>query len=212
MNPQPRSDTSPSHPDEPRSSLSALADGQSGELARACSLWRDDAGARQAWHTYHLIGDVLRSDELASTPARDAAFLAGLRTRLAAEPVVLAPQPPAPEAPRRRQVWLVPAAMAAGFVAVAGVLIVARMGGTAGESSRAVMAESGGVVGPGVRLVNSPALQPQVLTGNAAFIRDPRLDQYLRAHQVARGGAVIPAAQGLMRPVEAVVQASSPQR
>jgi sigma-E factor negative regulatory protein RseA len=192
--------------------MSALADGQASELARACGLWRDDADARRAWHTYHLIGDVLRSDELASTPARDAAFLAGLRTRLAAEPVVLAPQPRAEEPPRRRQVWLVPAAMAAGFVAVAGVLIVARMGGPVGEAPRSVMAESAGVVGPGVRLVNAPVPRSQALTGNVAFIRDPRLDQYLRAHQAARGGSVISGAQGLMHPVDAVVQASSPQR
>jgi sigma-E factor negative regulatory protein RseA len=192
--------------------MSALADGQASELARACGLWRDDADSRRAWHTYHLIGDVLRSDELASTPARDAAFLAGLRTRLAAEPVVLAPQPRVDPPAGRRQVWLVPAAMAAGFVAVAGVLVVARMGGPAGGASSPVMAESAGVVGPGVRLVNAPAPQPQALTGNAAFIRDPRLDQYLRAHQAARGGSVISGTQGLMRPVEAVVQASSPQR
>ena len=33
-----------------------------------------DAAARRTWHAYHLIGDVLRSEDLASTPARDAAL------------------------------------------------------------------------------------------------------------------------------------------
>src|SRR5688500_8447097 len=80
--------------------LSALTDGEldSAAAARACARWRDDPSQRSAWHAYQLIGDVLRSDDLASTARRDAAFLAALRTRLAAEPVVLAPEAePEPE-------------------------------------------------------------------------------------------------------------------
>jgi hypothetical protein len=67
--------------------------------------WRDDARARETWHAYHLIGDVLRSEELAHAPARDEAFLAGLRQRLAAEPAILAPAPvrPAAKPARARQ-------------------------------------------------------------------------------------------------------------
>ena len=66
-----------SQPDSDRSSsessrriLSALADGDAtdGEAARAFQAWRDDAGARAAWHSYQLIGDVLRSEDLASEP------------------------------------------------------------------------------------------------------------------------------------------------
>jgi sigma-E factor negative regulatory protein RseA len=211
MNPEPRSEATNAHPDEPRSSISALVDGEADALFRACSHWREDAHSRQAWHTYHLIGDVLRSEELASSPARDAAFLAGVRARLAVEPVVLAPQP-LPPARRRSQVWRVPAAMAAGFVAVAGVLVVARMSASGPESSGPVVAGSPGVVGPGVRLVNTPVLSAQSITSNATFIRDPRLDQYLRAHQAARGGSVISAPEGLMRRVEVVAPASSPAR
>ena len=45
------------------------------------------------WHAYHLIGDVLRSDDLASAPGRDAAFLQRLSARLDDEPAVLAPEP-----------------------------------------------------------------------------------------------------------------------
>ena len=76
-------------PDEDRRALlSALADGEADAAQAGCALWRDDAEARATWHTYHLIGDVLRSDDLAAQPARDAAFLAALRERLAAEPTV----------------------------------------------------------------------------------------------------------------------------
>ena len=74
-----------------RQTLSALADGEAGALSRACALWKADAEARKTWHAYHLIGDVMRSEELSSSPARDAAFLDALRGRLALEPVYIAP-------------------------------------------------------------------------------------------------------------------------
>src|SRR5579862_1544718 len=93
---QPEFDRSSSH-----RILSALADGDAteSESARAFHAWREDDDARATWHAYQLIGDVLRSDDLASDPAADQDFLVALRARLAAEPVVLAPT--AEEAPAR---------------------------------------------------------------------------------------------------------------
>lgn len=198
----------PAVPDEQRRALiSALVDGDAAALQPACELWRSDPAARADWHTYQLIGDVLRSDDLASTPARDAAFLAGLRERLAAEPAVLAPAPVAPaaaagaaraaEAPivraRRAQRWLMPAAAAAGFVAVAGVLVVTRTAGP-GAADEAWMA---GVRAPaGAQTVSLPAgggaaPQGQALVIEGRLIRDPRLDAYLDAHrQVGLGASV----------------------
>src|SRR5471030_2568146 len=128
-----------SQPDNDRSSsrriLSALADGDAtdSEAARAFQAWRDDSEARASWHAYQLIGDVLRSEDLAAEPAADESFLVALRTRLAAEPVVLAPQPRVAEEPavlpiaanataRPRARWQGPLAMAAGFLAVIGGL------------------------------------------------------------------------------------------
>jgi sigma-E factor negative regulatory protein RseA len=80
--------------------LSALVDGEvDAQSAAALSeAWRQDPELRARWHGYQLIGDVLRSPELAGA-GRGAAFLAALRGRLAQEPVVLAPAPlEAPEA------------------------------------------------------------------------------------------------------------------
>jgi sigma-E factor negative regulatory protein RseA len=131
---QPDSDRSSS--DSSRRILSALADGDAtdSEAARAFQAWREDADARSSWHAYQLIGDVLRSDDLAAEPAADAAFLVALRARLADEPVVLAPQPrvedvaiPLPAAVnaatgaiRQRARWQGPVAMAAGFLVMVG--------------------------------------------------------------------------------------------
>lgn len=135
---QPDSDRSST--DSSRRILSALADGDAtdGEAARAFQAWRDDPDARAAWHSYQLIGDVLRSEDLAAAPQADAAFLVALRARLAAEPVVLAPQARAEEpavaapavangaAARSRGRWQGPMAMAAGFLVVVGGLNVLR--------------------------------------------------------------------------------------
>ena len=53
--------------------MSALVDGEAADddVKQACVDWRGDAKARQSWHAYHLIGDVLRSDE-ARPPQRGA--------------------------------------------------------------------------------------------------------------------------------------------
>src|SRR3954471_7512954 len=86
-----------------RQILSALADGEASEAesADAFHLWREDVEVRATWHCYHLIGDVMRSDDLAAPADGHQRLLAALRERLAAEPVVLAPAPAeAPAAPR----------------------------------------------------------------------------------------------------------------
>ena len=76
-----------------RERLSALMDGEltGAELDRACGHWRDAPDSRATWHAFHLIGDVLRSDDLAGGAERNAAFVESLRVRMRAEHVVLAP-------------------------------------------------------------------------------------------------------------------------
>jgi sigma-E factor negative regulatory protein RseA len=133
--------------------LSALADGEAGapDVARACAAWRDDAKARAHWSSYHLIGDVMRSDELADTSG-SARFLKNFHERLAQEPVILAPaglvarhQPSVVDvgaaqapvaAPLRRRVWAGPMAVAACFVMVVGALVTSQ-GGLTGAGSPA---------------------------------------------------------------------------
>src|SRR4030095_14385020 len=85
--------------------LSALADGQlRGEaFARGVEAAACDPAALEAWHTYHLIGDVLRSGELAAGHMATA-FLSGLQLRLQQEERLAGVgQPPARKEPVPRQ-------------------------------------------------------------------------------------------------------------
>ncbi len=178
--------------DPVRAALSALMDGDQAAADQACRAWRGDASARDHWHTYHLIGDLLRSDEHRCEPARDAIFVARLRERLAAEPTMLAPRPTAGVAflrARRLRAWMAPAAVAAGFVAVAGALVVTRVGAPEGAADDRVASV---VVAPATPVVvqaptmpgaaSAPAVSP-ASTENAALIRSSELDRYLAAHR-----------------------------
>jgi len=66
--------------------VSALADGQlrGAEFANAVTRTLADADARAAWHAYHVVGDVLRSRELADCTS-DMAFVNRFRSRLGRE-------------------------------------------------------------------------------------------------------------------------------
>lgn len=186
--------------------LSAFADGQASDAVAACKAWREGEDARRAWHAYHLIGDVLRSDELARPAAADAAFLNRLRARLADEPVLLAPEPVAAVVPalaaRRTPRWVVPSAVAAGFVAVAGVLVVARMTGPDAASGGAVLSQAPAIAAP---LAPSPA----AFTVAGEMIRDRELDAYLDAHQAARGGRAVAVPGGMLRSASVAVPATA---
>ncbi len=170
--------------------LSALMDGEVNDaaaVASACRAWRDDTQLRESWHCYHLIGDVLRSDDLASAAGRDADFLARLRGRLEAEPVVLAPMPRPAVVRVRRWRWAGPAAVAAGFVAVAGVLVATRAPEPLAPQT---VAEGGAVVRPAADTAVKPAAvvpvaaaEPEEIVANGKMIRDARIDRYLEAHQ-----------------------------
>jgi sigma-E factor negative regulatory protein RseA len=183
--------SSGSSSDAMRQSLSALMDGRldDASLDSAFSAWRSDAQARECWHAYHLIGDVLRSEELAAQPARDAAFLTALRGKLAAEPVPLAPGRLKGERGWRHRL-VAPAAVAAGFVAVAGVLVVLR--GAAPQEGGQGALVAGGAAG-------------EMLVVNREVIRDARLDRYLAAHRKVSNTASMQVPGAVARSVDTVV-------
>jgi sigma-E factor negative regulatory protein RseA len=184
--------------------LSALVDGELGRdgVARVCASWRSDARSRQSWHAYHLIGDVLRSDDLASGAARDAEFLKRLRERLADEPVVLAPSAapvvdavPAIAGRRALRHWRAGAAVAAGFVAVAGVLVVMRAPTPqpAPELARAP------VTAPVVPVAADAGVEQAAYVTDGRVMRDARLDRYLAAHQQFAGTSALGVPSAFLR-------------
>ncbi len=186
--------------------LSAMADGElgAGAVARICGQWHDEPAARERWHDYHLIGDVLRSDDLASSSAHVHDFLATLRNRMADEPILLAPGRPgvtpyvAPSrAPVGRRRVAAVGAIAAGFMVVVagavtlfgqpntGILATEPTGQTfaQGAPGLAVAARSAG------RADLVSELQPTVASGQ--LIRDAKLDSYLSAHRQWSDGAML---------------------
>ncbi len=187
-----------------RETLSALVDGEAAKegVAQACAAWREDAELRQTWHAYQLIGDVLRSDDLAGDPARDEQFLQRLRARLADEPVVLAPQPlekVSLSAGRTARRWRTGVAVAAGFVAVAGVLVALQVPST--ETSSPVARAPSAIV-PATAVVPAAgpaAAESATLVTDGQVIRDARLDRYLAAHQRFAGASALGVPSSFLR-------------
>jgi len=119
------------------SSVSVWMDGENGDI-RPEDL--DSPYGRQVWDTYHLIGDVLRSEELAVKPSD--LFYARLSKALDAEPSIVAPQ-------RRRytsvRLGLSGLAVAAAVASVAWVALPYFSGGGAAQqaASTQVVASAG---------------------------------------------------------------------
>lgn len=98
-----------------KSKISALMDGEleARELQEPLAALCEDAGARDAWRTYHLISDALQGRALLSTDC-----LRRISARLAQEPVLIGPLPTDLLPPQRAR-WFVPSALAASVAAVA---------------------------------------------------------------------------------------------
>lgn len=176
--------------------ISALADGQlRGEaFARGVEVAALDPVAREAWHTYHLIGDVLRSGELAAG-TMPTAFLSRLQLRLqqeqrtaaaAQQPVQAEPMPvPRPAAANDASFrWK----LVAGFASLAAVAAIGWtvVGGLAGKPEQGQLAAGAGGT---------------VLAGNepGTMIRDPRLDEFLAAHRQLGGASALQMPAGFLR-------------
>lgn len=144
------------------SALSAVADGQasSEQLALVMQAWRTDADLRAQWADFQLVAQALRHPEQTMLGgSSDETFLNDLRTRMAQEPVVLAPALwPAPVTASagagkgdqmhgksaRGMQWLGPAAMAACFVfLMSGLVSFIRSNDAAGLQGNVQIAAGG---------------------------------------------------------------------
>ncbi len=158
------------------------------EVESACAAWLADSALRSHWHDWQLIGDVMRSGDLAVPPAHDEQFLHSLRGRLGAEPdhpeaddddAAAAPANPLRHTPRRRR-WLAPVVGVAGIGFVASMVAFTR---TAPDSSPSRGA-------PAAVQAAAPKARTAVLS--AGMLRDAGLDRYVSAHRKLPSGAEMP--------------------
>lgn len=202
--------------DDPAPWLSALADGQAWAVPQALRHWRDDDQARRTWHAYQLIGDVMRSDELAQPAAHDRALLDRVRQRLAEEPVLLAPLPATPPGPATTMAagrgprgagtsrWLMPAGLAASLV-LGTAWVLTSHGDPAAVVAGRDQARAEGTAPAPVTVAAAAAQRPAAAFGGDSLIRDPRLEEFLRVHQSTRGGVAGLGSGGGLRRVDAWV-------
>lgn len=193
-----------------REQLSALADGelQGEEWQKAMALVGEDS-AQSTWAAYHLVGDVLRSPDLARHGRND--LLAAVRAQLEHE----SPRPSL--APAVTQVVPVKAdhavnaavfrwKMVAGLASLAAVSAIgwhsisALRGSEAGAqlaaATSAPMATAPLVAVTVPELATVANAAPQ---GQAIMLRDPRLDELLAAHRQFGGASALQMPAGFLR-------------
>lgn len=190
-----------------REQISALADGELGDqhMEAAFAALRHQE-ARVDWEIYHQIGDVLRSDDMAVTMSPQ--FNKRMLERLESEPTIVAlpntsfvsehmvagnvVQPRASIVPGSSSArrWAVPGMIAAAVATVAFVatpqLMVAMKGGSPLQGNESAIASAEQV--QALKTSDTPLVAGQVASVAATMpegvvLRDPRIDDYLLAHQ-----------------------------
>lgn len=189
-------DTQRQPADQAHELASALADGElrGAELIHALAALQSGAEAQACWHSYHLVGDVMRAGAGAAIGAHDAAFMARLRERLQfearhplgeAQASRVVPQPSANDSVWR---WK----LVAGLSSLSVVAVLAWQ--LAVPSPKAVQLAS-----PGAMSAQQQALVAQAGAEAPVMIRDPRLDQLIAAHQQLGGTSALQMPAGFLR-------------
>lgn len=183
------------HASEAAERISALVDGELAphEFDAALELAKGEPG-RQQWTVFQLIGDTLRSEDLVQTGRSTDAFVSRFAARLDDEPHLLAPAALADAPSRRHRLlfrpsWVrrvMPGTAIAAAVAAVSWVVVPQMRDADPAAGDTIVARAPAVEAPKVGGVLTVA-------DNAQMIRDPRLDEYLRAHRVsAPTNAMVP--------------------
>lgn len=177
--------------------VSVLMDGELAvhEVDAALGIAKGDAGMAD-WSMYQLIGDTLRSEELTHAGSTDD-FLSRFSARLEAEPHVLVPAVAAAGRHRLlvRPSWVrrvVPGTAIAAAVAAVSWVVVPQMRGPGDVGAPdAIVARADQQPGAPVKAGVTAGAQAAagsivtVAADNGPMIRDPRLDEYLRAHRTS---------------------------
>lgn len=199
-----------------REQVSALADGQLQGVAFATAVESvlADAEARESWHLYHLVGDVLRSGELAAC-GHDSEFVARVRRRLHGE--VISPaswvrmddsaggmaSEGRPAVPVAANAAVFRWKLVAGLASLAAVAAVGwhAIGGAGGRPDGAQLAQA--TPPQGVLAVQAVATMPSSAEAGAegipVMLRDPLLDELLAAHRQLGGASALQNPSGFLR-------------
>lgn len=185
-----------------REEFSCLLDGElDAARGRSCldALCGDEA-AQSDWALWHVVGDALRSSEVAALHAPR--FGRRLAEALAAEPAIVAPRPQLLRGRAVRRVVL-PGAAAAAAAIVLAVVAVPMIQGTVAPDTVAGKTEIARVSAPAVAQPESRGSLPVVVVD-----RSPQLDAYLQAHREMSGGMGLPRTTHYLRHASA----ASPDR
>lgn len=183
----------------PNERICDLVDGQLQDdaCAQAFDALLSDRRAIQTWHTYHVIGDVLRSSELAPSSS-DLAFLERLERSLAKEPVrpvviqssLIPVTNNLPSANASIFRWKMLAGLASfALVGVVG-LNLWTPSGLQGDAQIAVQ----NTVVP-----SAPTTLVAADTAVGTMIRDERLDELMAAHRQLGGHSALQMPAGFLR-------------
>ena len=178
--------------------ISALADGElRGEaFAQTLAACQNAPTLLASWHTYHLIGDVLRSPDLLA--ARSASpLLTRLQSRLAQEPI----QPLAQTDDLQPTPNFQPAVTQ--VAANDSVFQWKMLAGMASMAAVAVMVWTVAVPmsSTGSQLAKSPTPTDSVLVASpqGVIVRDARLEELLAAHKQVGGNSALQMPSGFLR-------------
>jgi sigma-E factor negative regulatory protein RseA len=188
--------------------LSAFVDGESlnevGDIGKFISgLTSRD---RAAWSDFHLIGDALRSDDLAASPVASSAFMAAFSQRLEAEAHVFAPavaqaaaQARSPLRSRLFRRRVMPAFAVAAAAATLTWIVVPQLQAVDGHGGAPLASVASTDSVQRVAMASMPSVSTRSPVVEANIIRDASLDQYLEAHQQFSQQPVMPGSMPFMR-------------
>jgi sigma-E factor negative regulatory protein RseA len=174
--------------------VSALADGElpDGDITLALRALQDSDEARARWHTYHVVGEVMRAGAAVPLGAHNPAFVARLRDSLAADvqPLRAAGVRMPDEALRSAndEVWR--------WKLVAGLCTLAAVGVVGWQLVTLQRPEAGAQLAAS----QPPAVTVQrAAADGSVMIRDPQLDRLIAQHQQFGGTSALQMPAGFLR-------------
>jgi sigma-E factor negative regulatory protein RseA len=163
--------------------ISQLMDGEfeDDEAVRELGRVKADASRREAWDTYHLIGDAMRATVRDPVRLMQPGFQERFSAKLAAEPTVLAPR--AQPVKSHVTAWALPIAASVAAVAVVGWMSFSALKPDAGNAVVAGPAQPA----PARAVAAEPAAVAEAVTAPSAVVsvvaERGHMHEYLLAHQ-----------------------------